>query len=194
MRISTLFALAFAAAVFMEAHAVGVVVSEPDNTNRYKVEKRVLALSARINAEMMALAEYKNLKVFCNDDTYRETIFVLLEQIHWYHDILEDDLQSTKYNHSQRVIKRILKHLEKLEKKYNPAFFEDFFEDQCRFQSQIEENSTHYRAAFGTHSYGSRVYAQEVSMYRYLKTLTRRVERVKHHVEHFYIMRQVWEH
>lgn len=194
MKIPILFALAFTAVVFIEAHAVGVAVSKPDNTNRYKVEKRVLALSARINVEMMALAEYKNLKTFCNDDTYRETIFLLLEQIHQYHDMLEADLQSTKYNHSQRVIKRILKHLEKLENKYNPTFFEGFFADQCRFQSQIEENSTHYRAAFGTHSYGSRVYAQEVSMYRYLKTLTKQVQRVKHHVEHFYIMRQVWEH
>ncbi|MEO9474870.1 MAG: hypothetical protein ABJG41_05035 [Cyclobacteriaceae bacterium] len=194
MKISVLSALVFVASIFTEVNAESFTIPESDKAERYKVEKRVLALSARINVEMMALAEYKNLKTFCNDDSYRETIFLLLEQIHRYHDMLEIDLQSTTYNHSQRAIKRILKHLEKLEKKYNPTYFEDFFDDQCRFQSNIEEHSTHYKAAFGTHSYGSRVYAQEVSMYRYLKTLTRRVQRVKNHVEHFYIMRQVWEH
>lgn len=143
---------------------------------------------------MMALSEYKNLKIFCSDDQYRETIFGLLEEIHDYHDMLEADLDTTNYIHSQRTIKRILVHMSKLDSKFNQKDFIYFFREQCTFQSKIEKNADHYNAGFATNSYGGKVYAQEVVMYRYLKRLTKRVQRIKKHVEHFYIRRKVWEH
>ena len=143
---------------------------------------------------MMALSSYKNLQAFCEDYSYRQTIFNLLDQIHEYHDLLEGDLETTTYNHSRRTITRILRHMDKLDQKFNAEGFTSFFKEQCSFQFQIEKYSDHYRAGFGTHSYGGRVYAQEAVMYRYLKRLTRRVESIKKHVEHFYIRRKVWEH
>lgn len=143
---------------------------------------------------MMELSKYKNLKAFCNESSYRQTIFGMLDQIHEYHDMLEKDLQATTYNHSKRTIQRILNHMDKLDHKFNPESFTSFFKDQCSFQSKIEKYSDHYKAGFGTHSYGGRVYAQEVVMYRYLKRLTKRVKSIKRNVEHFYIRRKVWEH
>ena len=143
---------------------------------------------------MMALSKYKNLKAFCSDDSYRQTIFTLLDEIHEYHDMLEKDLQATTYNHSKRTIERILSHMDRLDQKFNPDDFTDFFKEQCSFQSKIEKYSDHYKAGFGTHSYGGKVYAQEVVMYRYLKRLTKRVKSIKNHVEHFYFRRKVWEH
>ncbi|MEQ9468033.1 MAG: hypothetical protein RLN88_11515 [Ekhidna sp.] len=160
----------------------------------YKVEKRILVLSIHLDAEMMALAKYKNLKSFCSNASYRHAIFELLDQIHEYHDMLEKDLKSTTFNHSRRTIERILKHMDHLDRKFNPDDFTSFFREQCSFQSKIEKYSDHYKAGFGTHSYGGRVYAQEVVMYRYLKRLTKRVNRIKRHVEHFYMRRKVWEH
>lgn len=142
----------------------------------------------------MALSQYKNLKAFCTDDGYRKTIFSLLEEIHDYHDRLEEDLQATTYNHSKRTIKRILNHMDQLDAKFNQEDFTSFFSEQCSFQSKIEKFSDHYNAGFATHSYGGKVYAQEVVMYRYLKRLTKRVQCIKGHVEHFYIRRKVWEH
>ncbi len=143
---------------------------------------------------MMALSEYKNLKIFCQSDSYRATIFNLLEEIHLYHDILEDDLQKITYNHSKRTIKRMLAHMDKLDRHFNYDAFTDFFSEQCSFQSRIEKHSTHYSAGFATHSYGGKVYAQEVVMYRYLNRLTKRVEKIRKHVERFHIRRKVWEH
>ncbi len=164
-------------------------LSEP-----YRVEKRILLLSINLDAEMMALTKYKNLKTFCEEANYRKTIFNLLDEIHEYHDKLEVDLKETTYNHSKRTISRILKHMDKLENKFNEDDFTNFFKEQCSFQSRIEKYSDHYKAGFGTHSYGGQVYVQEVVLYRYLKRLTKRVESIKRHVEHFYIRRKVWEH
>ena len=160
----------------------------------YRVEKRILELSIHLDAEMMALSRYKNLREFCNDQSYRQTIFGLLDQIHAYHDMLEKDLKATTYPHSKRIIERILNHMDHLDRKFNPNQFTEFFSEQCSFQSKIEKYSDHYKTGFGTHTYGAKVYAQEVVMYRYLKRLTKRVKRIKGHVEHFYIRRKVWEH
>lgn len=172
-----------------------ILYAEPTHRTRsFHIEKRILELSVNLDVEMMALSQYKNLKAFCSDDTYRHVIFGLLDQIHTYHDMLEKDLQVTTYNHSERTIKRVLRHMDKLDSKFNPDDFTDFFREQCSFQSRIENHSTHYKAGFGTHSYGGKVYAQEVVMYRYLKRLTKRVKRIEKHVEHFYIKRKVWEH
>ena len=162
-------------------------IDEPNESESFEIEKKILVLSAKIHREMMALSEYKNLKAFCNDDHYKESIFGLLDQIHTYHDVLEKDLQSTSYSHSESTINRILKHMDKLDKKYHTAHFEEFFNDQCSFQSRIERYSDHYKAGFAAHSYGSRIYAQEVVMYRYLKGLTKRVRSIRKHVEHFYL-------
>lgn len=168
--------------------------SDSDKSERNYVEKRILILSKNLDIQMMALADYKNLTTFCNDETYRETIFGLLDEIHNYHDILEEDLKTTTYNHSKRTIKRILNHMDKLDNKFNPEEFTGFFSEQCTFQTKIEKFADHYNAGFATHSYGGKVYAQEVVMYRYLKRLTKRVSSIKKHVAHFHIRRKVWEH
>ncbi len=164
------------------------------NTNDpYLIEKKVLTLSSSLHLEMMALSEYRNLKRFCNDDLYRQSIFTLLNQMHRYHDLLEQDLLANNYPHSKGTIKKILKHMENLDEKYHSEEFLNFFREQCSFASKIEKNSDHYRAGFSTHSYGAKVYAQEVVMYRYMKQLTKKVKNIKKHVEHFYIRRKVWE-
>lgn len=179
---------------FISLNLYGSTSDESDASEPFSIERKIIVLSANLDVEMMALSNYKNLKTFCSNDNYRETIFALLDQIHEYHDILELDLQSTTYNHSKRTITRILSHMDKLDEKFNPEDFTAFFDDQCSFQSKIEKYSDHYKAGFATHSYGGKVYAQEVVMYRYLKRLTKRVKRIKKHVEHFHIRRKVWEH
>ena len=159
----------------------------------FRVERKIVALSVKINTQFMQLSEYHNLKQFCSNDTYRQRMFSLLDEMHYYHDQLEAELHSTTYNHSRRTIQRILKHMDKLDEKYHPDEFADFFRDQCTFQSTIESNAKHYKAGFGTHSYGSRVYAQEVMMYRYINRMIRKIMSIKKHVEVFYERRQVWE-
>ena len=174
-------------------HSKSGISMDSESSLTENLEKKILDLSSKAHFELMALSEYKNLKSFCQDDSYRETIFNLLDQIHLYHDLLEFDLNQTPYKHSQRIIKKLLKHMDKLDQKHNPTVFNDFFKDQCSFQSNIEKHAVHYSAAFSSHSYGSRVYAQEVVMYRYLKRLTTRINKIRKHVDHFYVRRQQWE-
>ena len=157
-------------------------------------ERKILTLSDHWKKEMRTLENYRGLETFCWDQSQRQIIFNLLEEIHEYHDALYEDLQTTQYNHSKRTIQRILKHIDKLEEKYNPQDFNQFFQSQCALQSKIQRKSDHYRAGFGVHSYEGKIYVQETEMYRYLKRLTKRIDRIKKHVEHFYIRRKVWEH
>lgn len=159
----------------------------------FATERKILSLSKSWKAKMMALTNYKGLRDFCSDDELRMDIFNQLAEIHHYHDMLENELKSSGYNHSSRTIKRILRHIERLERKYHPEDFADFFSEQCSLQSKIQKNSSHYSAGFGSHSYSGKVYAQEVEMYRYLKGLSKKIEKIKMHVEDFYIGRKVWE-
>ena len=179
--------------ILLIAPLLAISSENMDENDIHKVEWRIMVLSKKVNVEMLELSRYKNLKTFCNDDGYKETIFGLLDQIHSYHDLLEEDLQTTTFNHSRRTIKRLLRHMDKLDEKFNTEAFAGFFDDQCSFQSKIEKHSKHYSAAFSSHSYASRVYAQEVVMYRYLRRLTRRIQRIKKHVEEFYVKRKKWE-
>lgn len=159
----------------------------------YFTEKKILSLSENWKEEVYFLAEYSSLKTLCVDQEQRVSIYSLLETIHEYHDELYTDLQTTKYNHSKRTIKRILREIDRLEEKYNPEKFSDFFQEQCSLQYKIEKGSDHYKAGFGVHSYDGKVYAQETEIYRYLKRLTKRIDRIKKHVAHFYMRRTVWE-
>lgn len=168
--------------------------SVSETSEPFYTEKKIIELSDNWHRKMMTLSKYQNLKAFCSDDQYRQLVFELLDDIHRYHDILEIELQTTQYNHSKRTIQRILKHMDKLDEKFKPADFTLFFREQCMLQSQIEKNANHYKAGFGTHSYGGKVYTQEVEMYRYLKRLTRRISSIESHVSHFYMKRKVWEH
>ncbi|MEQ8470394.1 MAG: hypothetical protein RIC35_04380 [Marinoscillum sp.] len=175
-------------ATILSLFLISKLTAEP-----FATEKRILNLSKSWHINMITLTNYEGLKDFCSNDKLRQDMFNQLAEIHYYHNLLEIDLKTSNYIHSNRTIKRILRHIEKLERKYHPEDFEGFFEEQCSLQSKIENNASHYGAGFGTHSLGSKVYAQEVEMYRYLKQLTRRINKIKEHVEDFYLGRTVWE-
>ena len=156
-------------------------------------ETIIIKLSDNWNEKMLVMADYEELKTFCSSDAERELIFNLLDEIHYHHNQLEKELKTTSYNHSRRVIKRILRHMDKLEQKYHPEEFSTFFSEQCALQTKVEGKADKYSQGFGTHSYSGVVYVQEVQTYRYLKRMTRRIERIKDHVAHFYLRRQIWE-
>lgn len=168
--------------------------TEANSTEKYRMEKEIMDLSDDLHQEIMALSSYGNLKSFCQNRQYRSTIYQLMDQLHEYHDKLEADLLDSTFSHSKGTIKRILRHMDRLDAKYNRAAFTDFFAESCSFQNKIEKNSNHYKAGFGTHSYSGKVHTQEVMMYRYLKRLNRKVNRIKKHVEHLYIKQKVWRH
>lgn len=155
----------------------------------FLTERTVIRLSENWLEKMMIVSDYEGLKSFCNNDVQRELLFDLLEEIHYYHDVLEADLQSTANKHSRRSIRRIRKHLDKLETNYRLDDFEAFFREQCTLQSKFERNSAHYSAGFGTHSYEGKVYAQEVEMYRYIKRLSKSIHHIKKRVEDIHLRR-----
>lgn len=159
----------------------------------FATEKKILLLSKSWHNKMMKLTDSKGLKSFCSNDVLRQDILNQLAEIHYYHNLLENDLKTSEYNHSKNTIKRILRHIDKLERKYHPEEFVAFFGEQCFLQSKIQKNSSHYGAGFGTHSLGGKVYTQEVEMYRYLRQLTKRIHKIKEHVEDLYVGRKVWE-
>lgn len=159
----------------------------------FATERTIIRLSQDWHEEMMIVAEYNGLKSFCNNDVQGQTIFSLLDEIHYYHDVLEADLQSTAYNHSSRTIRRLLKQIDKFNAEYRPRDFADFFREQCWLRSRTEKKAKFHNTGFGTHSYGGTVYAQEVVTDWYLKRLSKRIGRIKKYVEDFYVQRMVWE-
>jgi hypothetical protein len=156
-------------------------------------EKKIISLSENWADQVIEMTNSSVLKAFCRNDVQQQSIFSLLDEIHYHHDVLEEELRSTTFNHSRRYITRILKHMDKLDEKYHPDEFAEFFGEQCLLQTKIEKKSHQYRSGFGGHSYTGKVYAQEVVTYRYLKRLTKRISRIKKNVEHFYMRRLVWE-
>ncbi len=163
------------------------------NANSLETEKKIISLSDNWNQYVGQINDSRGLKNFCSNDDERHQIFELLDEIHYYHDQLELDLKKTKYNHSKRQIKRILKHMSRIDEKYHPMQFARFFREQCTEQSVVDKNSNHYETSFGPHTYDGKVYMQEVQVQRYLKRLTKSIDRIKEDVEHFYIKRLVWE-
>ena len=159
----------------------------------FATERTIIRLSQDWHKEMMIVAEYEGLKSFCSNDLQRQIISSLLDEIHYYHDVLEADLQSTTYNHSGRTIRRLLKEIDKFNAEYHPEDFADFFREQCWLRSRTEKNAKRYNTGFGTHSYGGMVYSQEVVADWYLKRLSKKIGRIQKHVEHFYIQRIVRE-
>lgn len=158
------------------------------------LEMRILRVSAQWKDEMHKLTEYHGLRSFCEEANYRNEVFALLHEIHAYHDELERVLKDPISAHSNRVARRLIRHLDHLEKHYNVHAFKLFFREQCGLQKKIEDKAKHYSAGFGVHSYGGKIYAQEVDMYRYINKLTRKISRIRRHVAHFYRRKPVWDH
>lgn len=156
-------------------------------------EKKIISLSDDWNQQVGAIVDNNGLRTFCSNDDERYVIFQLLDEIHYYHDLLEEDLKTTNYNHSKRQIKRILKHMEKIDEKYHPMEFARFFREQCDLQTKLDKNSDQYDSSFGYHTYNGKIYVQEVEIQRYLKNLNKSIDRIKEDVEQFYIRRVVWE-
>jgi hypothetical protein len=149
-------------------------------------ERTIIELAQSWHEQMQLLSESKVLVGFCASKVDQQTIFNLLDEIHHYHDLLEADLESTPYNHSRRTIRRILKEIDKLSTDFPPEDFAEFFREQCWLRSRTEKKARTYNTGFGTHSYGGQVHTQEAVTEWYLNRLTRRISRIKRHVEHFH--------
>ncbi len=160
----------------------------------FSTERAIIQLSHNWQKEMMMVSEYKGLKSFCDDNAKRLSVIRLLDEIHHHHELLETELRSTGYAHSHRTIGRILKQMDKLSEEHHPKAFAEFFREQCWIRYRTEKNSKAYNTGFGTHSYGGRIYEQEMVANWYLKRLSKRIGRIQKLVEHFYRQRMAWEH
>ena len=159
-----------------------------------ELEARVIALAGHWEKEMALLTQYHGLASFCQSADHREGVFGLLDDIHNYHGLLYQELLETTHHHSARTIRRILKHLDKLEANYNIQSFNAFFGERCEAQRVLETMARQYKSGFGMHSYDGKIHVLEIEMHRYLKTLTKRISKVKKHVSRFYVRRQVWDY
>jgi len=159
-----------------------------------ELEARVIALAGHWEREMALLTQYHGLASFCESADHREGVYGLLDEIHNYHGLLYQELLETTHHHSARTIRRILKHLVKLEEDYSIQNFNAFFGERCKAQTELEAMARQYKSGFGMHSYDGKIHVLEIEMHRYLKTLTKRISKVKKHVSQFYARRQVWEY
>ncbi|XOV94857.1 MAG: hypothetical protein ACFHWX_09145 [Bacteroidota bacterium] len=178
---------------FILALFLSVIISGAKANSSRDTEKKIISLSDNWSQQVVTISSSKGLRTFCSNDDERYVIFKLLDEIHFYHDQLEAELKTTDFNHSKRQIRRILKHMEKIDEKYHPMEFSRFFREQCALQTKLDKKSDQYEASFGYHTYNGKVYVQEVQIQRYLKRLTKSIDRIKEDVEHFYIRRVVWE-
>lgn len=159
----------------------------------FVTERTIIQLAESWHEQVQIVSDRKDLISFCRDGDQRVNLFELLDEIYYHHALLEKELQAGSYHHSERTVRRILKEIDRLKAKHHPDDLAEFMREQCSMRSKIERKAKVYNTAFGPHSYGGKIYAQEAITDWYFRRLSKRIGRIKRHVEQFYAQQLTME-
>ncbi len=160
--------------------SINSYATNPSNT----LGRKIILLSTSWEKESKKLVEYHGLTGFCSDAEFRNVVYTLLNEIHYYHALLYKELLMTSDQHDQKKLRKVLSELEIIEKDYAIESFNDFFRERCLDQKALEKNSKQHKSGFGVHSYHGQIYVMEEELRRYIDKLSKRIGRVKRHVKH----------
>tara|TARA_Y100001972_G_C7652321_1_gene328089 strand:+ start:139 stop:693 length:555 start_codon:yes stop_codon:yes gene_type:complete len=165
---------------FFSLAAIHGYATNPANT----LGRKIITLSTSWEKESKKLIEYHGLSGFCSDPEFRGVVYELLNEIHYYHALLYKELLITSDQHDQKKLNKVLNEMEIIERDYAIESFNDFFRERCLDQKTMEKNSKQYKSGFGVHSYHGKIYVMEEELRRYIEKLSKRIGRVKKHVQH----------
>ena len=149
-----------------------------------RLDDKIDELTYRWDLEADKLSSYEGLTNLCADDSYRHRIFSLLRDIHHYDTILYDVLTDLSKKKHSKEVNKTLRDIKKFEEEYDMRSFIHFMSEECKAMIDIEKNAENTRNEVGYTSYSSQVYLLETELYKYVKHVTHRVDKIREHVHH----------
>lgn len=149
-----------------------------------RLDEKIDKLTYAWDLEADKLASYEGLQNLCADDEYRMEMFDLLKNIHHYDTVLYGVLLKLSHRSKDREINKTLKEIKKFEEDYDMQNFIHYMREECIAMVEIEKNAEDTRNEVGFSSYSSQVYLLETELIKYVKHVTKRVDKIRQHVHH----------
>jgi hypothetical protein len=149
-----------------------------------RLDEKIDEITYDWDLEADKLSTYAGLQELCTDEEYRVRILTLLDKIHHYDTVLYGILVKLSRTSDDREVKKTLKDIKKFEDEYNTQSFVHFMNEECKVMRDIERNSEETSNDVGINSYSGQVYLLETELYKYVKHVTARVDKIREHVHH----------
>ncbi len=130
------------------------------------------------------LSTYEGLRFACTNTQYRDRIVMLLKEIHHYDTILFQVLTKLSKTDGDREIRQTLKEIQKFEEKYDTRSFIRFMHQECKASSDVERNVEVTKNDVRENSYSGQKYILETELYKYVRHVTHRVDKIRLHIHH----------
>jgi len=158
----------------------GIAIAQEDE----RLDDKIDEITYQWDLEADKLSSYEGLAQLCTDESYRTEILSLLNEIHHYDSVLYDVLLKLSRTSSDKEIKQTLKDIKKFEETYDTQSFISFMSDECKAMREIESHSEETANDVGINSYSGQVYLLETELFKYVKHVTARVDKIRLHVHH----------
>ncbi len=155
-----------------------------ESSSEERLDEKIDQLTYAWDLEADKLSSYEGLQNLCADEKYRLEIFDLLREIHHYDTVLYDVLLKLSQRSKDREIKKTLHDIKKFEREYDMRKFIHYMREECVAMLEIEKNAEDTRNEVGYSSYSSQVYLLETELIKYVKHVTKRVDKIRQHVHH----------
>ncbi|MEP1095244.1 MAG: hypothetical protein ABJG78_09050 [Cyclobacteriaceae bacterium] len=149
-----------------------------------RLDDKIDAVTYDWDLEADKLATYEGLLSVCGDQEYRSKVINLLSSVHHLDSVLYDVLLKVSKTSDDKEVKKTLKDIKKFEEEYGTKQFIHFMNSECKAAREIERNSENTRNQVGAESYSGQVYLLETELFKYVKHVTQRVDKIRLHVHH----------
>lgn len=149
-----------------------------------RLDEKIDEITYDWDLEADKLSSYEGLQELCVDEKYRSKIITLLDDIHHYDTILYNVLTKLSKTSDDKEIKKTLKDIKKFETEYDSKSFIHFMNEECKAMREIERKSEETANDVGINSYSGQVYLLETELFKYVKHVTARVDKIRLHVHH----------
>ena len=149
-----------------------------------RLDEKIDKVTYSWDLEADKLATYEGLLSVCGDKDYEAKVVNLLNEIHHLDSILYGVLVKLSKTSTDKEIKKTLKDIKKFEEEYGTKKFIHFMSQECQAASEIEKNAEDTRNEVGATSYSGQVYILETELFKYVKHVTQRVDKIRIHVHH----------
>ena len=149
-----------------------------------RLDEKIDEITYDWDLEADKLSTYAGLQQLCSDEEYRKKILGLLEEIHHYDTVLYGVLVKLSRTSDDKEVKKTLKDIKKFEEEYDTKSFVHFMNEECKAMRDIERHADETANDVGINSYSGQVYLLETELFKYVKHVTARVDKIRTHVHH----------
>ncbi|MEQ9467882.1 MAG: hypothetical protein RLN88_10760 [Ekhidna sp.] len=149
-----------------------------------RLDEKIDQITYDWDLEADKLSTYAGLQQLCTDEGYRTKILKLLDDIHHYDTVLYGVLVKLSKTSDDKEVHKTLKDIKKFEEEYDSNSFIHFMNEECKAMRDIERHSEDTANDVGINSYSGQVYLLETELYKYVKHITSRVDKIRLHVHH----------